>query len=345
MEFDPDEVSYVELVDRFWGLHDPTQVNRQGWDVGTQYRSAIFTHSPEQAEAAASKARAQLRFPRPIATEIVPATTFWPAEDYHQQYLVKNGRATCRIGSAPAPRRAGARRSPGSGRGSGTAPAERFEDRKLALLDRDRPSPRGSSRARRGRCSFPQGRRRAATSSAGCVLRTLHRRLPGTRSAPARASRGRRRALRSRGCGSTRSRGRDRPGSRAGGTHGRSAAPGRGPPAEVPLRRAVVEVEDDVVLLRAVGRGVAEVDDEAPSRSASTSSTAFSRSLAARPHRRSRRARARGARAAPVSSRPDRQPEQARQPGRRTGCARRRPARRERSSPASVPQRTSRPPA
>ena len=96
--FDPSEISYGELVDTFWGLHDPTQANRQGWDVGTQYRSAIFTHSPEQAEAAAeSKARAQARFSKPIATEVVPATTFWPAEDYHQQYLVKNGRATCRI--------------------------------------------------------------------------------------------------------------------------------------------------------------------------------------------------------------------------------------------------------
>jgi peptide-methionine (S)-S-oxide reductase len=96
--FDPDEVSYAELVDRFWELHDPTQMNRQGWDVGTQYRTAIFTHSPEQAETAAeSKARAQTRFSQPIATEITPASTFWPAEEYHQQYLVKNGRATCRI--------------------------------------------------------------------------------------------------------------------------------------------------------------------------------------------------------------------------------------------------------
>jgi peptide-methionine (S)-S-oxide reductase len=96
--FDPDEVSYGDLLDRFWDLHDPTQVNRQGWDVGTQYRSAIFTHSSEQAETAAeSKARAQTRFPRPIATEITPASEFWPAEEYHQQYLVKNGRATCRI--------------------------------------------------------------------------------------------------------------------------------------------------------------------------------------------------------------------------------------------------------
>ena len=98
VEFDPDEVSYGELVDRFWDVHDPTQVNRQGWDVGTQYRSAIFTHSPEQAEVAAeSKARAHARLSQPIATEITPASTFWPAEEYHQQYLVKNGRAVCRI--------------------------------------------------------------------------------------------------------------------------------------------------------------------------------------------------------------------------------------------------------
>ena len=98
IEFDPDEVSYGELVDAFWELHNPTQRNRQGWDLGTQYRSAIFTHSPEQAEIAAeSKAGAQARFKRPIVTEIVPASTFWPAEERHQQYLVKHGRATCRI--------------------------------------------------------------------------------------------------------------------------------------------------------------------------------------------------------------------------------------------------------
>jgi peptide-methionine (S)-S-oxide reductase len=96
--FDPSEVAYGELVDAFWRLHDPTQVNRQGWDIGSQYRSAIFTHSPEQARVAAeSKARAQERLSKPIATQIVPAETFWPAEEYHQQYLVKNGRATCRI--------------------------------------------------------------------------------------------------------------------------------------------------------------------------------------------------------------------------------------------------------
>ena len=97
--FDPAEVSYGELVDRFWSLHDPTQVNRQGWDVGSQYRSAIFTHSPEQLEVATeSKARAQAQFGKPIATEIVSEENpFWPAEEYHQQYLVKNGRATCAI--------------------------------------------------------------------------------------------------------------------------------------------------------------------------------------------------------------------------------------------------------
>jgi peptide-methionine (S)-S-oxide reductase len=96
--FDPTAVSYDELADTFFRLHDPTQVNRQGPDVGTQYRSAIFTHSPEQERIArASAARAAERLGRPVATEIVPAATFWPAEEYHQQYLVKNGRATCAI--------------------------------------------------------------------------------------------------------------------------------------------------------------------------------------------------------------------------------------------------------
>lgn len=76
----------------FWALHDPTQVNRQGPDVGDQYRSAIFTHSPEQQAAAeASRGRAQGRFGRPIATQIVPLTAFYPAEDYHQAYYEKNG--------------------------------------------------------------------------------------------------------------------------------------------------------------------------------------------------------------------------------------------------------------
>jgi peptide-methionine (S)-S-oxide reductase len=98
VKFDPDEVSYEELLEAFWGLHDPTQLNRQGPDVGTQYRSAIFVNSDEQRRAAeASKEAAQARFPRPIATTIEPATTFWPAEEYHQRYLEKRGLATCRI--------------------------------------------------------------------------------------------------------------------------------------------------------------------------------------------------------------------------------------------------------
>jgi peptide-methionine (S)-S-oxide reductase len=82
----------------FWGLHDPTQMNRQGPDVGSQYRSAIFVGSEEQRQTAeASRQRAQERFERPIATTIEPATSFWPAEDYHQRYLEKRGLATCRI--------------------------------------------------------------------------------------------------------------------------------------------------------------------------------------------------------------------------------------------------------
>jgi peptide-methionine (S)-S-oxide reductase len=98
VEFDPDEVSYDQLLDVFWDVHDPTQVNRQGPDVGSNYRSVIFFHAPEQEEKALeSKARAQARFERPIATEITPASDFWRAEEYHQQYLVKRGLATCRI--------------------------------------------------------------------------------------------------------------------------------------------------------------------------------------------------------------------------------------------------------
>lgn len=96
--FDPEEISYEELLEVFWGLHDPTQVNRQGPDVGTQYRTAIFFHTPEQeAEATASRERTQAKLSKPIATEIVPAGNFWPAEDYHQRYLEKRGLATCKI--------------------------------------------------------------------------------------------------------------------------------------------------------------------------------------------------------------------------------------------------------
>ena len=98
VEFDPDEVSYADLLDMFWEVHDPTQLNRQGPDIGRQYRSVIFFHSPEQQEQAlASKARIQARQADPVVTEVVPAREFWRAEDYHQQYLVKRGLATCRI--------------------------------------------------------------------------------------------------------------------------------------------------------------------------------------------------------------------------------------------------------
>ena len=90
--FEPGRVSFEQLLDVFWAMHDPTQVNRQGPDVGDQYRSAVFTLSAEQqAQAQASKERAQARFSRPIATQIVPAGTFYPAEDYHQAYYDKNG--------------------------------------------------------------------------------------------------------------------------------------------------------------------------------------------------------------------------------------------------------------
>jgi len=98
VKFDPAKVSYAQLLDAFWTIHDPTQVNRQGPDSGTQYRTAIFTHSPEQ-EAIAKKARAAIessgKFKRPIATEISPAGTFYKAEDYHQKYLEKRGASSC----------------------------------------------------------------------------------------------------------------------------------------------------------------------------------------------------------------------------------------------------------
>ncbi len=96
--FDPDEVSYEELLRVFWNLHDPTQLNRQGPDFGSQYRTVIFFHTPEQEkQAIASRDREQANHRRPIVTEIVPASTFWAAEAYHQRYLEKRGLATCKI--------------------------------------------------------------------------------------------------------------------------------------------------------------------------------------------------------------------------------------------------------
>jgi peptide-methionine (S)-S-oxide reductase len=94
--FDPEVVSYRDVLEVFWDNHNPTTLNRQGPDVGAQYRSAIFYHSPQQeAEAKASRDAAQTRFPRPIVTEIVPAADFWRAEEYHQQYLEKRGLSQC----------------------------------------------------------------------------------------------------------------------------------------------------------------------------------------------------------------------------------------------------------
>ncbi|MGA3190689.1 MAG: peptide-methionine (S)-S-oxide reductase MsrA, partial [Bryobacteraceae bacterium] len=96
--FDPEVISYQDILEVFWDNHNPTTLNRQGPDVGTQYRSAIFYHSPEQeAEAKASRDAAQARFPKPIVTEITPATDFWRAEEYHQQYLEKRGLSQCHI--------------------------------------------------------------------------------------------------------------------------------------------------------------------------------------------------------------------------------------------------------
>ena len=95
--YDPSKVSYEQLLNAFWNMHDPTTRDRQGPDRGHQYRSAIFYHSPEQEAAARrSLAAAQRHFNRPIVTEIVPAGTFWRAEEYHQRYFDKHpGHASC----------------------------------------------------------------------------------------------------------------------------------------------------------------------------------------------------------------------------------------------------------
>ena len=95
LTYDPGKVTYEQLLDVFWQIHDPTTLNRQGPDVGDQYRSVIFFHSPEQ-EAAAQRSRqateASKRFKRPIVTEILPAGPFYRAEEYHQRYVEKQGR-------------------------------------------------------------------------------------------------------------------------------------------------------------------------------------------------------------------------------------------------------------
>ena len=101
LDFDPERVSYAALLDAFFALHDPTTMNRQGPDWGTQYRSVIFTHSPEQERAARAKIEALTASgvykPRRIVTQVLPAETFWRAEEYHQRYLEKRGAASCHL--------------------------------------------------------------------------------------------------------------------------------------------------------------------------------------------------------------------------------------------------------
>ena len=100
VEFDPAAVTYLQLLDVFWANHDPTTLNRQGPDVGSQYRSVIFYHSPEQ-QNAAEESKAAMdksgKFRRPIVTLIEAAPKFYPAEDYHQRYLEKRGMTHCSI--------------------------------------------------------------------------------------------------------------------------------------------------------------------------------------------------------------------------------------------------------
>ncbi len=100
MTYDPDVVTYRQLLDVFWRIHDPTTLNRQGFDVGDQYRSAIFYHTPEQKVEAKGPRREQQRsgrFRKPIVTEVVAAGVFWRAEEYHQKYLSKRGGAACHL--------------------------------------------------------------------------------------------------------------------------------------------------------------------------------------------------------------------------------------------------------
>ena len=100
VKFDPAKLSYQQLLDLFFELHDPTQLNRQGPDWGAQYRSVIFFHSPEQeavAKATIARLTEQKAFKKPIVTQVVPAENFWRAEEYHQKYLEKRGAVSCHI--------------------------------------------------------------------------------------------------------------------------------------------------------------------------------------------------------------------------------------------------------
>ncbi len=98
VEYDPSAISYADLLATFWSSHNPTTRNRQGWDIGSQYRSAIFFHGDEQrASSLDSRDAHQRSLKHEIVTQIAPAERFWPAEDYHQQYLEKRGQASCAI--------------------------------------------------------------------------------------------------------------------------------------------------------------------------------------------------------------------------------------------------------
>lgn len=100
VSFDPEMISYEELLRHFWDCHDPTQLNRQGADFGTNYRSAIFCHSDEQlaaAEQSLAEEEKSGRQRKRIVTQIIPAGTFWRAEEYHQQYVAKKGSGSCRF--------------------------------------------------------------------------------------------------------------------------------------------------------------------------------------------------------------------------------------------------------
>jgi methionine-S-sulfoxide reductase len=98
VEYDPSVISYDDLLATFWSIHNPTTRNRQGWDIGSQYRSAIFVQGDAQRTAAMASCEAHQRsLKREIVTEIVPAERFWPAEDYHQQYHEKRGQASCAV--------------------------------------------------------------------------------------------------------------------------------------------------------------------------------------------------------------------------------------------------------
>jgi len=98
VEFDPDQITYDQLLDKFWTIHDPTQLNRQGPDVGYQYRSVIFYHNDDQllaAQESIKQLQVERRYRASITTAVQPAETFWPAEDYHQDYVDKHPGATC----------------------------------------------------------------------------------------------------------------------------------------------------------------------------------------------------------------------------------------------------------